>query len=78
MKNREYCPQHGYPLPCHKCGYGRTPLIQQFLLTPEEIKDAYKNWPNDKPSPPTFEQWLCQLQIEKFLSHLREILFPEL
>jgi len=28
-KELEYCPQHGYPLPCDKCGLGQFELGKQ-------------------------------------------------
>lgn len=27
--NQEFCPQHGYPLPCAKCGYQPTPASEE-------------------------------------------------
>ena len=38
--NQEFCPQHGYPLPCSKCSYQPSQLVPSpELLTDEEIKD---------------------------------------
>jgi len=28
MSEKEWCPQHGYPVPCEKCGYG----LKDFTL----------------------------------------------
>ena len=39
-KEYEYCPQHGYPLPCDKCGLGQYELGRQ-----DGIKEVV-NWIN--------------------------------
>lgn len=37
---------------------------EDTVLTVEEIKARWEGWPHDKPSPPTFNQWLCLAQAE--------------
>lgn len=43
--DNEFCPQHGYPLPCHKCGYDNT-----ATLSPEWWKetDSIIRWNKDR------------------------------
>jgi len=33
MEDKHYCPQHGYPLPCFKCGYDRLEIstLEQII-----------------------------------------------
>jgi len=35
-KEVQWCPQHGYPLPCDKCGYSTIP--DDLMLTDKEIR----------------------------------------
>jgi hypothetical protein len=36
--------------------------IGETVLTVEQIKEAFRTWPDDKPKAPTFNYWLCQAQ----------------
>ncbi len=46
-------------------GYRKVDLSKLTILTTSQIKSAWKKWPYDKPAAPTFDQWLCQAQLDK-------------
>jgi len=68
MNEQEWCPQHGYPLPCDKCGYqGEKPQQQSVptegLLTIQEVESAWSKsrWGSDIPN---FEELTSILNSE--------------
>jgi hypothetical protein len=40
MEETKWCPAHGYPLPCDKCGYTGKPKIKMEELKLERISEA--------------------------------------
>lgn len=41
-------------------------------LKPEQIKEIWESWPNDKSAAPTWVEWLCQATVEDIKRQLKE------
>ena len=46
VKDSEWCPQHGYPLPCDKCGLGQYELGKQAGIK-EVVEWGLETCPHD-------------------------------
>ena len=55
----------------HEAGYRKvsgTPLV----LTIEDIKRIWEEWPSGKPTAKSFDEWLCQAQRDADMKWLKE------
>ncbi len=55
-KDTKWCPAHGYPLPCAKCGLGE---VAAALIAERKKIGA---WLDPKRNPKTLEDWMAGVQ----------------